>query len=237
MQNDSCVFTQPRPFSAGHSYEACWSSQCNYPVFNVSLRSAPGRAFVLRIEPGQKNRPVSTRRASIPNDSGLTACALRLPGALGALLRRFLPAKHRLAAQDPLRAAARPCAPLACHLARCSGERRFQVATSSPQPTALPGSCVQRAFAAYPRSQAPCGIPRPVDRAGQCGRPGLPRPPETVWHHQERIHALQVKGRKRPAGRAEKRLLTAPRPLRPASLLSGGVNSNGLTNSVYMCCL
>ena len=31
-----------------------WSSQCNYPVFSVSLRSAPGRAFVLRIEPGQK---------------------------------------------------------------------------------------------------------------------------------------------------------------------------------------
>ena len=122
-----------------------------------------------------------------------------------------------------------PCAPI--------WRRRFQVATSSPQPTALPGSCVQRAFAAYPRSQAPCGIPRPVDRAGQSGRPGLPRPPETVWHHQVRIHALQVQSRKRPAGRAEKRLLTAPRPRHPASRQSGGVNSNGLSDSVYKCCL
>ena len=38
----------------------------------------------------------------------------------------------------------------------------------------------------------------PLDCAGQYGRPGLPRPPETVWHHQERIRALQVKGMKRP---------------------------------------
>ena len=45
---------------------------------------------------------------------------------------------------------------------------------------------------------APSAIPRPLDRAGQYGRPGLPRPPETVWHHQERIRALQVQGMKRP---------------------------------------
>lgn len=144
------------------------------------------------------------------------ACALWAPSYAASPLSTCKGIAYRL--KEPLRAATRPCAPSACHLACCPGERRYQVATSSPQPIALPGSCGQWAFAAYPRSQAPCGIPRPIDRAGQCDRPGLPRPPETVWHHQERIHALQVQSKKRPVGRAEKRLLTTPRPRHPASL-------------------
>ena len=86
----------------------------------------------------------------------------------------------------------------ACLLPRCAGERRVQVATSSPQPTAQPGLCDQGAFAAYPRSQAPCGIPRPLDRAALYGRPGLPRPPEPVWHHLQQMPALQERKKKQP---------------------------------------
>ena len=36
--------------------------------------------------------------------------------------------------------------------------------------------CLQRAFAAYPRSQTPSGIPRPIARGPALDSPGLPRP-------------------------------------------------------------
>ncbi len=84
------------------------------------------------------------------------------------------------------------------------------------QPTAPPGLSGQWAFAAYPRSQAPCGIPRPIDRAGRHSRPGLPRPPETVWHHQRGFFALQVQALKRPQAVALKGYI--PLPPSPSSI-------------------
>nr|AGH89060.1 hypothetical protein [uncultured bacterium] len=90
---------------------------------------------------------------------------------------------------------------------------------SAPQPTAPPGFFGQWAFAAYPRSQAPCGIPRPIDRAERHSRSGLPRPPGSVWHHQKGpAFALQVKSLKRPQAVALKSVYYRSSPHHPASL-------------------
>jgi len=121
--------------------------------------------------------------------------------------------------QIVLRAAARPCAPSACHLPRRPGEAGTVWPRSAPQPTAPPGFFGQWAFAAYPRSQAPCGIPRPIDRAERHSRSGLPRPPGSVWHHQKGpAFALQVKSLKRPQAVALKSVYYRSSPHHPASL-------------------
>ena len=113
-----------------------WSSQCNYPVFSVSLRSAPGRAFVLRIEPGQtagQSRPFGLQSLT---PSAVPACALRLPGALGALLRRypaFYQQRRRLTAK---RAPTGRCASLrAFGLPPCALSWRATVSGGHVQPS------------------------------------------------------------------------------------------------------
>ena len=56
------------------------------------------------------------------------------------------------------------------------GGSSSSVGSGRPNGLSAAVPCLQRAFAAYPRSQAPSGIPRPIARGPALDSPGLPRP-------------------------------------------------------------
>ena len=157
------------------------SGQTKKPLLGAgcspALRSGPGFRAAHRASP--KSRPVSPLRASIlAGKPALTPARSACCTAYGPLR---VPARLRLAT---LRA-----------VLESDGIRWPRPALNLPHSPA----CTIKGLSRHMLTRcAPCAIPRPLDRAGQYGRPGLPRPPETVWHHQERICALQVQGMKRP---------------------------------------
>lgn len=82
----------------------------------------------------------------------------------------------------------------------CAASRRATDSGGHVQPSTYRTARLMRSrgFRGISSVASSLGIPRPLDRAGRCGRPGLPRPPETVWHHLQGIRALQVEKRQRP---------------------------------------
>jgi hypothetical protein len=66
----------------------------------------------------------------------------------------------------------------ACRSFRPTPARAQLPSAGSGRPNGLSAAspCLQGAFAAYPRSRAPCGIPRPLARGLSLDSPGLPRP-------------------------------------------------------------
>ena len=74
-----------------------------------------------------------------------------------------------------LRPAHRPAGRFAAH-PRSPGGSSSSFGSERPNGLSAAAPCLQRAFAAYPRSQAPSGIPRPIARGPALDSPGLPRP-------------------------------------------------------------
>jgi hypothetical protein len=108
-----------------------------------------------------------------------------------------------------LRPAHRPAGRFAAH-PRSPGGSSSSFGSERPNGLSAAAPCLQRAFAAYPRSQAPSGIPRPIARGPALDSPGLPRPTDAD-EQTTTGSALQGEGvLLRPLReRAEKRLFTA----------------------------
>ena len=103
-----------------------------------------------------------------------------------------------------------------------------QSVAERPNGLSAAAPCLQRAFAAYPRSQAPSGIPRPIARGPALDSPGLPRPTDA---DEQTTTGSALQGEGACSVRCANALKSVCLPLATLSLgaaqESGGVKSKG----------